>query len=79
MFFAVCLPTCARSAHTVAMRKIMMAKLATSCSGDALLSTWPTCYRAAAIGAALMGSASLAHGCCMIIMVCMDCAERLGS
>ena len=63
----------------MAMRKIMMAKLAALCSSDALLSTWPTCYRAAAMGTASIGSASLVHGCCMIIMVCMDCAERLGS
>ena len=49
--------------------QIMLPFMLPWCSSELLLMAWSGCSRVAAMGAALIGSASLAHSSCMINMV----------
>ena len=49
--------------------QIMLPFMLPWCSSKLLLMAWSGCSRVAAMGAALIGSASLAHSSCMINMV----------
>ena len=49
--------------------QIMLPFMLPWCSSELLLMAWSKCCRVAAMGAALIGSASLAHSSCMINMV----------
>ena len=49
--------------------QIMLPFMLPWCSSELLLTAWSKCSRVAAMGADLIGSASLAHSSCMINMV----------